>query len=307
MSDFRKTVHRLFSPAGPMAALHDFEYRSQQHTMAAAVAEALAARTHLIVEAPTGVGKTLAYLIPCILHALEQGRKAVVSTHTKNLQDQILYKDIPLVRAVLHKEFRAVALKGRRNYLCTTRLFNALGTPELLFEDEDLGELQRIQEWARSTDTGDVESLGFTPSARVWEAVCSERDVCSSAVCGTTCFFQRARERARTAELVVMNHALFFNLLTLYGSDDRYVFEDDFAVFDEAHTLEAAAGSAAGRRLSRYSILSALRRLYSRKTRRGLLAGHPRALRDECARTEHAVDEFFDLLGSAARSLAAPA
>ena len=147
--------------------------------MAEAVREALEGRGSLLVEAPTGVGKTLAYLIPCVLEAVGGERKAVVSTHTRNLQDQLFLKDLPMVRELLGMPFSAMVLKGRRNYLCTTRLTNALASAASLFTTPEQEELERIRTWAQATRDGDLESLGFLPSPAVWDMVASEPGVCN--------------------------------------------------------------------------------------------------------------------------------
>ena len=141
MPDISHIASSIFSPTGALAALTGYEYRPQQETMARAIADTLHNQRHLIIEAPTGVGKTLAYLVPSILYALQEGRKAIVSTHTKNLQEQIFKKDIPLVHAVLGKDFRVALLKGRRNYLCTTRLRNTFASTGNLFEKDELDQL----------------------------------------------------------------------------------------------------------------------------------------------------------------------
>ncbi|HEX7573943.1 MAG TPA: DEAD/DEAH box helicase, partial [Bacteroidota bacterium] len=181
--------------------------------MASAVASALTERRHLIVEAPTGVGKTLGYLVPALLYAVRGGHKAVISTHTKNLQEQLLQKDFPIARSVTGTEAAVAILKGRRNYLCTTRLEHTVGIAPSLFDEEGVEQLMRIREWSLRTRDGDAEGLDFTPRADVWDAVCSEQGVCSSGICGSHCFFQRAKQRAREAPVVIMNHALFFSLM----------------------------------------------------------------------------------------------
>src|SRR5512135_259081 len=212
MIDLQHAIEDIFSSSGALSAHPDFEQRPQQGKMALAIADALVRSRHLIVEAPTGVGKTLAYLVPVLLFALREQRKAIISTHTKNLQEQLIHKDIPLVRSAIRADFKAVTMKGRKNYLCKTRLHNALGTTRPLFNDEGQEELRKIYEWSLNTEDGDVEALGFSPQAEVWDMVCSEQGICSSTMCGQGCFFQRVKEQARGAHLVVMNHALFFTL-----------------------------------------------------------------------------------------------
>ncbi len=137
-TDLVERVHRLFSPKGILAKARNFEYRPQQQQMATAVARALAYGEHLVVEAGTGVGKSLAYLVPAIFHAVEQRKKAVISTHTINLQEQLTQKDLPLLERVLPVRFKFTMLKGRQNYLCTRRLEKAMQARE-----RDLRALER--------------------------------------------------------------------------------------------------------------------------------------------------------------------
>ncbi len=303
MASLVQLTEEVFSETGRLSAQPDFEYRPQQREMAVAIATALENEHHLIVEAPTGIGKTLAYLVPSILHSLNTGQKAIVSTHTKNLQEQLLLKDARIVRSVLGRDFEAVTLKGRRNYLCSSRLHNALTSPETLFPGEGRDELHRIQRWSLTDEEGDVERLGFVPRPEIWEMVCSEQGVCSPTMCGPRCFYQRMKERSRSAHLLIMNHALFFNLMALQGTEDRFIFDDDFAIFDEAHTLESVAGSGIGKRVARRQMLSALHRLYSVKSKRGLLAQQKRGIKSLCGVLEKEIIEFFGTVRQAGMSL----
>jgi ATP-dependent DNA helicase DinG len=145
---FAKEMEELFGPKGSLAAIRGFEWRPEQQQMAEGVAAALEGRSHLVVEAGTGVGKSLAYLLPAVLHARRTGRKALISTHTINLQEQLLYKDIPLVRGMIGEDFEAVLLKGRQNYVCPTRLARAVRHGGDLFTAEEKPDLERIREWA---------------------------------------------------------------------------------------------------------------------------------------------------------------
>jgi len=140
-------IELIFSEEGKLSHLPNYEFRPQQREMAEAVTSALEGRSHLILEAPTGVGKSLAYLVPAILHAVKEKRKAIVSTHTKNLQEQLYRKDIEIARSLVGHDFYAVIFKGRKNYLCTTRLRNALRQQRQLFDTGEAGELLRIQGW----------------------------------------------------------------------------------------------------------------------------------------------------------------
>jgi len=296
-------IEEIFSPSGPLAHRPGFVHRPQQGAMASAVTSALLGKSHLIVEAPTGVGKTLAYLVPALLYAIEEGRKAIISTHTKNLQEQLLQKDIPIAKSFLAREISVATLKGRRNYLCTTRLAHAVAAPPSIFDDEGREQLERIRAWSLRTRDGDLEGLGFTPRADVWEAVCSEQGVCSSGVCTPHCFFQKAKIRAREANLIILNHALFFSLFAINEGEGRFIFPDDFVIFDEAHTLEAVAGAGIGLKISRRQGVLAIHKLLHPKTKKGLLANRRKKPAALCEKAEQAVDDFFDTIGRAAREL----
>ena len=302
MKSIFDNIESIFSEEGGLSSLPLYEYRPQQLAMAKAIATALDSQTHLIVEAPTGVGKSLAYLVPAVLFALAENRKAIVSTHTKNLQEQLLRNDIEIVRSVLGRDFTAVLLKGRRNYLCATRLRAASQQQKHLFEKEETKELEKITEWAETAVDGDLENLPFVLRTDVWQQVCSEQGACSSAICESDCFFQKAKARAREADLVIMNHALFFSLFALQTGEDSFIFNDDFVIFDEAHTLEQVAGLTVGKSISRGQVLYAIHRLYNSKTRKGLLARlRTKRYRELCEQAEEAALLFFESIARAAR------
>ena len=305
MESLLDTVESLFAPDGKLATRQGFVYRPQQARMAAAVAAALVEERHLIVEAPTGVGKTLAYLIPSLLYALQEGRKALISTHTKNLQEQLLRKDFPIARSVIPTGPGVAALKGRRNYLCTTRLDHALGSATSLFDEQGREQLALIHAWSLQTSDGDVEGLGFSVRSDVWESVCSEQGICSGSVCGKRCFFQRAKLRAREAPVVILNHALFFSLLAINGGESHFIFPDDFVIFDEAQTLEDTAGLGVGLRLTLPHALQSVRKLYHPVTKKGLLQKRKRKSAGICSRAEQAALEFFTMTGQASSALGA--
>ena len=183
-SDFVERVRAFFSENGPLSKAKNFEFRPQQQEMAAAVATALEEERHLVVEAGTGVGKSLAYLTPAILWAIEQNKKAIVSTHTINLQEQLLYKDIPILKKILPVEFEAALIKGRQNYLCPRRLERALQQANELFTGPEQNELKRLAEWARTTRDGSLSDLSVEPDPKVWIQVCSEAHICTQKTCG---------------------------------------------------------------------------------------------------------------------------
>src|SRR5881396_2713478 len=214
-SQFVERVHAFFSENGPLSKARNFEFRPQQQEMAARVAHALEEERHLVVEAGTGVGKSLAYLTPAILFALEQHKKAIVSTHTINLQEQLLDKDIPILKKILPVEFEAALMKGRQNYLCLRRLKRALQQANELFTGPEQNELTRLAEWARTTRDGSLSDLSVEPDPKVWTQVCSEQHICTGKTCGRDmrCFYHNARKRFEAADLVVINHTLLFVLL----------------------------------------------------------------------------------------------
>src|SRR5437764_2845406 len=165
-TDFVERIRTIFSENGLLSKAQECEFRPQQQEMAVAVARALEENRHLVVEAGTGVGKSLAYLVPAILFALEQHKKAVISTHTINLQEQLLYKDIPILKKILPVQFDAALMKGRQNYLCPRRLERAMQQSTELFTTGEQAELQQIAEWARNTKDGSVSDLSFEPDSK---------------------------------------------------------------------------------------------------------------------------------------------
>src|SRR5690606_8984197 len=207
-------VREAFSVKGVLAKSRDFEYRPQQQELAVAVAEALVNAAPLVAEAGTGVGKSLAYLLPAARFALDTGRKGVISTHTINLQEQLVRKDIPIVRKLLGEELPAVLLKGRQNYVCPLRLRRAIDQAAALCTSTEGEELMRILRWSEATRDGTLSDLEFQPSMKVWLQVCSEPHLCTARHCGPrgNCFFQEARKAAADAKLLVVNHTLFFAL-----------------------------------------------------------------------------------------------
>ncbi|MFN3409439.1 MAG: ATP-dependent DNA helicase [Limisphaerales bacterium] len=281
--DLVSQVEAVFSPTGLLSRAKNFEYRPQQQEMAVAVARALQSREHLAVEAGTGVGKSLAYLVPAIFYAVQNGKKAVVSTHTINLQEQLTEKDLPMLAAVLPVKFNFTMLKGRGNYLCTRRLHKAMHTADNLFTGPEQEELKRIWEWAHQTEDGSLSDLDPEPDPKVWAQVCSERGLCSPKVCGFpsefgkqhgVCFFQRARNRILSADVLVLNHTLFFTLLGGVEEDagGGILFKNDFVIFDEAHTMESVASKHIGLSVSSGQLRWALNRLWNPRTEKGLLA-----------------------------------
>ncbi len=306
-NSFTERIRGIFSADGLLASAQNFEYRAEQQEMAVAVARALSEQRHLVVEAGTGVGKSLAYLVPAILWAHEQKKKAVVSTYTINLQEQLVYKDIPILQKILPIEFEAMLWKGRANYVCPHRLQRAMDHAGELFTSPELAELQRIWEWAQTTQDGSRSDFSVEPDAHVWSLVCSEAHICTPKTCGENprCHYQSARKRLLQADVVVMNHTLFFLSLGGVGETEEnssgYLFANDFVIFDEAHTVEGAASRQIGLALSQYGLRYALQRLYNPKTKKGLFQVHrrPDGVR-ETAELLDEVDTFFGKVGTRA-------
>jgi len=276
-------VSNVFSETGLLSRASNFEYRPQQHEMAVAIARALENKEHIVTEAGTGVGKSLAYLVPAIFHAVAHQKKAVICTHTINLQEQLTEKDLPMLEQVLPTEFSYTMLKGRGNYLCSRRLDKAMRQADQLFSSPEIGELKRIYEWSKNTDDGSLSDFEIEPDPKVWSQVCSERGLCSPKQCGfqsdfsksgNVCFFQRARNRILSSDVLVLNHTLFFTLLpdVEEHESDGILFKNDFVIFDEAHTVEQVASRNIGLRLSSGQVRFALNRLWNQKSGKGLLA-----------------------------------
>ncbi len=275
-SDFVERVRAIFAEDGLLAKARNFEYRPQQQEMATAIARALEEERHLVVEAGTGVGKSLAYLVPATLYAIEQKKKAIISTQTINLQEQLLHKDIPILNKILPIEFEAALMKGRGNYVCPRRLERALQQSSELFSTTEQAELVRLAEWARTTTEGSLSDLPIEPDPKVWTQVCSEAHICTAKTCGQNprCFFQQARKRLLAADVVVMNHTLLFMLLGNPAEQEEreegYLFPNDFIIFDEAHTLEQVASRQIGIGISQYGLRATIQRLYNARTKKGL-------------------------------------
>ncbi len=287
-ADLAAQVEGIFSATGILSRSKNFEFRPPQQDMAVAVARALQNREHLAVEAGTGVGKSLAYLVPAILFAVARKKKAIVSTHTINLQEQLTEKDLPMLAGVLGAlpepvRFSYAMLKGRANYLCTRRLQKAMQQSGNLFTSSEAKELQRIYEWSKQTKDGSLSDFEFEPDPKVWAQVCSERGLCSPKTCGhqsdfakhhDLCFFQRVRNRILSADVVILNHTLFFTLLGGIEEEPEggILFKNDFVIFDEAHTMESVASRHIGLSVSSAQVRWSLNRLWNPKTQKGLLA-----------------------------------
>ena len=268
----------FFSNGGKLGKAKGYESRPGQAKMAERVAEIIEDRKHLVVEAGTGTGKSLAYLVPAAYAAQELGKKAIISTYTIHLQEQLFAKDVPIVQSLVPFEFTAALLKGRQNYLCPHRLKKAQQHQGDLFAVGQAEQLKGLVEWARRTKDGTLSDIDFQVDAAVWAQVCSEAFACTPRHCGgpTGCFYQMARTKVLDANVVILNHALLFGLLA--GAEENeespsegYLFPNDFLVLDEAHEVEDVAAKALGLEVRLGSLRFLLQRLIHPRTKKGVL------------------------------------
>jgi ATP-dependent DNA helicase DinG len=304
----------ILGPTGRIAArLANYEHRPQQLEMADAVARAIGEKKHLVVEAGTGVGKSFAYLVPAILAATElqaergptnasgdappPGPKIVVSTHTISLQEQLIGKDLPLLNAVIPREFSAVLVKGRRNYISLRRLDLALSRSRSLFnEDEQLAQLRDVNKWSKATHDGSLSDLAFRPFGPVWDEVASDSTNCMGRRCPShaKCFYYQDRRRMQNAQILVVNHALLFSDIALRRSGVSILPDYDIVILDEAHTVEAVAGDHLGINVTSGSVDYVLNKLYNDRTNKGLLVHHGLTReQQQVDRCRHQADMFF--------------
>lgn len=279
-----------------------YEHRPQQLELARSVEEALAAGKHLVAEAGTGTGKSFAYLLPLIDFAVRNKKRVVVSTHTISLQEQLIDKDIPLIQSVYPDEFTAVLVKGRGNYLCQRRLDQAAQRQHALFDtDQQVQSLMMIQDWAQKTTDGSLADLPVVPAAGVWDKACAEHGNCMGKKCRyyDNCFWQAAKRRMQTGNVLIVNHALFFSDLALRMAGVNYLPKYDAVVLDEAHTVEDVAGQHFGIKLTEASIKFNLRTLFETRRGKGLLSTLGAAANSAITAVMELyplVDEFFESL-----------
>lgn len=288
-------VGEFFSPEGLLASggAMRFEPRAGQVKMAAAVEQALTDGNHLIVEAGTGTGKTMAYLYPAIRHAQISEVRVIISTGTKHLQEQIVFKDIPALKKIIG-EFKVSYLKGRSNYLCVHKFARVQGKG--LFADQ-VAEYDAIDEWADRTETGDRAELTSLPeTSSLWKRINARSESCVGKSCADydDCFMTRARARAEQANVVIVNHHLFFaDLMVRMKNPHASILPKASAVvFDEAHELEAVASGSFSVSMSKYRIADLASDVYR------VLGSAPRSaeIYDSCGRLADQVSFLLDRL-----------
>ncbi len=244
---------RFFSRHGALSKWHpNYEFRTGQQDMAEAVESALRERRHLIVEAGTGTGKTLAYLVPAIL----SGKRVIVSTGTKNLQEQLFFKDVPFLQQHLDREIKVCYMKGRGNYACRQKIYDADKEP-ILEGLEEMVDFRVIREWEKTTEMGDRAEIRTLPeNSSAWAKVDARGELCSGRKCQQfeRCFITLMQQRAHESDIIIVNHHLFFADLALKDEElaGGILPEYDAVIFDEAHEIEDVAGQYFGVSISNY-------------------------------------------------------
>lgn len=250
----------------------EFEFRKEQNDMVQHIQEGLNKEKKIIVEAGTGTGKTLAYLIPSIEWALENEKKVVISTNTINLQEQLINKDIPMIRKIMDKKFKYILVKGRGNYLCNRKYYNV--SSGNIIKPANISEEQKVQvkkliNWGRVTQTGDKSELSFEPSYDIWEYFQSESDTCyNGCPHREECFFFKARDEKKNADILIANHHIFFSDLAIkkeigFNTDFSILPEYGLVVFDEAHNIEKVARDYFSYEVSKYSFVKSMNKIYN--------------------------------------------
>ncbi len=293
------SIESILGPGGSIARkLPNYEPRSQQLEMAHSIARAMDRPGHLMVEAGTGVGKSFGYLVPAILFAQRTKKKIVVSTHTISLQEQLIGKDIPFLKSIFPEPFEAVLVKGRGNYLSLRRLQRAWHQGDFALEGKPaIEQMRTIQTWSEQTTNGSRSDLNFPPLESVWSQVESDSSNCLGKDCPTfgKCFYYKARRQIAQADIMIVNHALFFTDLALRREGGKVLADYDVAILDEAHTVEDVASDHLGLNIRQGSIFYQLNRLLNANGTRGMLrtAGDSDA-RDQLEIARTAAMQFFE-------------
>ena len=249
-----KKVKSYLGRSGHLKQWHpNYEFRQGQLEMAEAIEDVLHAGRHLLVEAGTGTGKTLAYLLPAIL----SGKRVIISTGTKNLQEQLYLKDVPFLEKHFPNPLRVSYMKGRANYVCRQKVFDAEKEP-VLSGMEEVSDFKIIQEWEKSTKTGDRAEIKTLPeSSTAWAKLDSRRELCTGSKCQQfeRCFITEMQRKAYESDIIIVNHHLFFADLAVKDTERGSIIPDyDAVIFDEAHDIEDVAGQYFGLSISTYQI-----------------------------------------------------
>lgn len=300
----KTSIREIFSEQGCLKkCLPSFEKRPQQIEMAEVIQKAIEANKNLLVEAPTGIGKSIAYLVPFISWCKENKTKVLISTYTKTLQEQLTKKDIPFLKRCLDIDLKYALCVGSENYLCRRRL-EEVWQHSLFDSKEEIKEFDRLSKWAKNTDTGLRMDLDFEPSDEAWAKVCREPDLCFPKFClyreNSECFYTKAKKIEAKADILVANHFLFFTNL---ASKDRILPKYDAVVLDEAHNIEEAATKYLGIEISNFSVKFLLDRIFNEKNGKGLLSRIPELnnetlslLVNQVREVKKSSEQFFNLI-----------
>ncbi|MEM7791887.1 MAG: ATP-dependent DNA helicase [Verrucomicrobiota bacterium] len=308
-------VESIFKENGSLQKKLGLDHRPQQAAMALSVASALEGNAPLLFEAGTGVGKSLAYLVPGLIHAMLTERPFIVSSQTISLQEQIRNKDLNLCRDLFKAipelnrfaHFKTSLMVGRANYCCSTRLQRALKDTQSaqteMFPKDERDDLIRLAKWSAETKHGLIQELSPTPFPDVWDAVNADSSTCSRKNCDpAVCFFQRARKELMSSNCIILNHSLLFSLINA-GMPPRedvpgILLPDDFVVLDEAHRIPAIATDHFGLHVSSFAVERALKRIYNPRKNRGILRSLGQKWdHDAVDNAISACQEFFLYLG----------
>lgn len=271
-TSFKTSALQVLQADGILSrSLKGFEPRSAQQKMLTDIIEAYENQAIALIEAGTGTGKSIAYLIPALLWAVQKKERTLISTNTITLQEQLIHKDIPMLTKALNADVKAVLVKGMSNYLCFRKL-DDVKQELLLFPSEEIKELERIEAWAQTTQDGTRSELPFVPSGGIWERVCAESDTCSRQECPhyQQCHFFKARRQANDAHILVANHHILFADLAFRAEQENYKNPAILPVYtrivlDEAHNIEDIATEYFAGRVSHLDILRNMARLSSEK------------------------------------------
>jgi ATP-dependent DNA helicase DinG len=265
-----KTQKYLNKDSGISRIIKNYEYRREQILMAEAVSKSIKTREHLIAEAGCGIGKSFAYLIPIILEiAGKKGERAVISTYTKALQQQLINKDIPLLQKALDVNFKAALCLGNKNYLCRRRL-STVRSSKLFDSEKETRQIKLLNQWADKTSDGIKFNLEFKVMGSLWNDVCRDPELCTRDNCSyfNDCFYMKARQAQKESDILILNHHLLFHDVNSgYNILPRY----NIIVFDEAHNLEDVASDTMGLKVSRFRVKYLMSKIFAKKSERSLL------------------------------------
>ncbi len=292
------SLRDFFHPKGILSQVHpNFEFREGQLEMAEAVSEALRERRHLVVEAGTGTGKTMAYLIPAIL----SNKRIVVSTGTKNLQEQLYFKDVPMLEALIKRSLKVTYMKGRANYLCRQKVNEAAGSEAAWLEGmQEVTDFRVIRDWMPNTEMGDRSELRNLPEhSGVWNKLDARRERCTGQKCAyfDNCFITEMMRRASDSDIIIVNHHLFFADLALKQEERGGIIPNyDAVIFDEAHEIEDVVGQYFGMTVSNLQVQDLTRDILDLSRRKDF---HTNSLEDLLRGAIAATERFFQLFGEA--------